>query len=326
MSSDGVEKVVIIGSGPAGWTAAIYAARANLEPVCCIGIPRQDPAPVLPGGQLMLTTDVENYPGFPEGVSGPEMMQLFQKQAERFGTRVVAKDVASCDFSKRPFTLELSDGTSVSTQSVIIATGATANWLGLDNELRLATSGGGVSACAVCDGALPLFRDQPLAVVGGGDTAMEEASYLTKFASTVHILHRRDEFRASKTMVQRVLDAPNAQVHWNKVVVDVLGDDMIEAVQLEDTVTGEQSRLDVKGLFIAIGHSPATGFLEGSGVALDDAGYVALEGSGSRTNLEGIFAAGDVADSLYRQAVTAAGMGCRAAIDCERWLADHGIH
>ena len=326
MSSDDIEKVVIIGSGPAGWTSAIYAARADLNPLCCIGVPRQNPAPVLPGGQLMLTTEVENYPGFPEGVTGPDMMQLFQKQAERFGTRILNRDVTACDLSQRPFTLTLDDGSTIRTQSVILATGATANWLGLENELRLATSGGGVSACAVCDGALPLFRDQPLAVVGGGDTAMEEASYLTKFASTVHVIHRRDEFRASQTMAQRVLDAPNAEVHWNKQVVDVIGDTMIEAVELEDTVTGERSRLEVKGLFIAIGHSPATGFLEGSGVALDDSGYVELPGRNSHTNIEGVFAAGDVADSVYRQAITAAGMGCAAAIDCERWLADQGVH
>ncbi|MCH2145407.1 MAG: thioredoxin-disulfide reductase [Phycisphaerales bacterium] len=326
MSSDNVEKVVIVGSGPSGWTAAIYAARADLQPLCCIGVPKQNPAPVLPGGQLMLTTEVENYPGFPEGVTGPEMMQLFQKQAERFGTRVLSRDVVSCDFSQRPFTLNLDDGSTVKAESVILATGATANWLGLDNELRLATSGGGVSACAVCDGALPLFRDQPLAVVGGGDTAMEEASYLTKFASTVHVIHRRDSFRASQTMADRVLEAPNTEVHWNKQVVDVIGDTMIEAIELEDTVTGERSKLEVKGLFIAIGHSPATGFLDGSGVAFDDAGYISLEGRDSRTNIEGVFAAGDVADSVYRQAVTAAGMGCMAAIDCERWLADQGVH
>ena len=325
MSSDTVEKVVIVGSGPSGWTAAIYAARANLEPLCIVGVPRQDPAPVLPGGQLMLTTDVENYPGFPEGVSGPDMMGLFQKQAERFGTRIKTQDVAKCTFSERPFVLELSDGSTVRTHSVIIATGATANWLGQENELRLATSGGGVSACAVCDGALPMFRDQPLAVVGGGDTAMEEASYLTKFASKVYIIHRRDEFRASKTMAKRVLDAPNSEVLWNKVVVDVIGKDVIEAVELEDTVTSERSTLPVKGLFIAIGHKPATGFLDGSGVELDDSGYVALHTRTSTTNIEGVFAAGDVADSVYRQAVTAAGMGCSAALDCERWLADQGI-
>lgn len=326
MSDESVEKVVIIGSGPAGWTAAIYTARASLEPLCIVGVPKQNPAPVLPGGQLMLTTDVENYPGFPEGVTGPDMMSLFQKQAERFGTRVQGKDVVNCDFSARPFTLELSDGSTVKTESVIIATGATANWLGLENELRLATSGGGVSACAVCDGALPMFRDQPLAVVGGGDTAMEEASYLTKFASTVHVIHRRDEFRASKAMADRVLQAPNVQVHWNKQVVDVIGETTIESIELEDTVNGERSSIPVTGLFIAIGHSPATGFLDGSGVTLDDSGYVALESRGSETNIPGVFAAGDVADADYRQAVTAAGMGCAAAIDCERWLADQGVH
>ena len=192
------EKLVIIGSGPAGWTAAIYAARAQLDPICFIGVPRQDPAPVLPGGQLMLTTEVENYPGFPEGVTGPEMMQLFQKQAERFGTRVVGQDIVTCDFGRHPFVLTTSGGDEVPAHAVIIATGATANWIGLENELRLAQTGGGVSACAVCDGALPIFRDQPLAVVGGGDTAMEEATYLAKFASKVSIIHRRDELRASR--------------------------------------------------------------------------------------------------------------------------------
>ena len=315
-----VVKVLIIGSGPAGWTAAIYAARANLDPVCYVGVPRQDPAPVLPGGQLMLTTDVENYPGFPEGVSGPDMMTLFQKQAERFGTRTVNRDIVSCDFSSRPFKLEDSAGETIEAESVIIATGATANWLGLENELRLATSGGGVSACAVCDGALPLFREQPLAVVGGGDTAMEEASYLTKFASKVYIIHRRDELRASQVMQDRVLGADNAEVMWNKVVVDVLGETTVSGVLLEDTVTGERSELDVKGLFIAIGHTPATKFLQGSGLDFDDSGYIKLSQRSSHTNIEGVFAAGDVADAEYRQAITAAGMGCQAAIDAERWL------
>ncbi|MHC4989777.1 MAG: thioredoxin-disulfide reductase [Planctomycetota bacterium] len=320
-----IEKALIIGSGPAGWTAAIYAARANLEPVCYTGVPRTDPAPVLPGGQLMLTTDVENYPGFPEGVTGPDMMALFQKQAERFGTRVVGEDIVKCDFSQRPFALTTSGDATVHAHAVIIATGATANWLGLENELRLATGGGGVSACAVCDGALPMFRDQPLGVVGGGDTAMEEAHYLAKFASTVHIIHRRDELRASKTMQERVLGLPNTEMMWNKVVVDVLGDDKVSAVRLEDTKTGEQSDLELGGLFIAIGHTPATGFLDGSGVELDDSGYIHLsDGHTSVTNIEGVFACGDVADSVYRQAVTAAGMGCRAALDAERWLAEQG--
>lgn len=321
----GVEKVVIIGSGPAGWTAAIYAARAQLQPLVYVGIPKQDPGPILPGGQLMLTTDVENYPGFPKGVAGPEMMGLFQQQAEHFGTRVVGEDIVRCDFSKRPFELHVANGDIVKTHSVIIATGAVANWLGLKNEMRLATIGGGVSACAVCDGALPVFRGQPLAVVGGGDTAMEEATYLTKFASTVYVIHRRDSLRASKVMQKRYLDRHNAKVLWNKAVEDVLGDEKISGVKLKDTVTGEISTLDVKGLFIAIGHTPATKFLAGSGIELDESGYIALKQRNSYTNIEGVFAAGDVADSAYRQAVTAAGMGCQAALDAERWLAAQGI-
>jgi len=317
-----IEQVVIIGSGPAGWTAAIYAARAQLNPICYVGVPRQDPAPVLPGGQLMLTTDVENYPGFPEGVAGPEMMGMFQKQAERFGTRVVGEDIVSCDFSSRPFTMKTSGGTEVKAKAVIIATGATANWMGLDNELRLATSGGGVSACAVCDGALPMFRDKPMAVVGGGDSAMEEAHYLTKFASKVYVIHRRDELRASKAMQKRFMDEPNAEVIWNSKVTDVTGESSITGVDLEDTVTGETSHLAINGLFIAIGHTPATSFLEGSGIEFDEARYIKLSGRDSHTNIEGVFAAGDVADSEYRQAITAAGMGCQAALDAERWLAE----
>jgi len=314
------EQCVIIGSGPAGWTAAIYAARANLDPLCIIGVPRSDPAPVLPGGQLMLTTEVENYPGFPEGITGPEMMSMFQKQAERFGTRVLGDDVTSCDFSGPEHHLTTSSGKELKARSVIIATGATANWIGLENELRLATSGGGVSACAVCDGALPMFRDKPLGVVGGGDSAMEEASYLAKFASTVHVIHRRDEFRASKAMQDRVLNGSNVEVHWNKSVTDVLGDSMIEGVQLEDTVTGDQSTLDLSGLFIAIGHTPASAFLADSGIEMDEKGYIVLKSRDSHTNIEGGFAAGDVADQVYRQAITAAGMGCQAALDAERYL------
>lgn len=321
-----VEKVLIIGSGPAGWTAAIYAARANLQPVCYIGVPRQNPAPVLPGGQLMLTTEVENYPGYPDGIVGPEMMMKFQQQAERFGTRIVGEDIVRCDFSKRPFSLGTSGGRTVSAHAVLICTGATANWIGLENELRLAKSGGGVSACAVCDGALPIFHDQPLAVVGGGDSAMEEASYLTKFASKVYIIHRRDQLRASKTMQARVLDNPKIEVLWNKIPVDVLGDEKIAAVVLEDTKTGQRNNLPVRGLFVAIGHTPATEFLEGSGIELDEKGYVRMPvAHQSMTNIAGVFVAGDVADSIYRQAVTAAGMGCKAAIDAERWLAEQGI-
>jgi thioredoxin reductase (NADPH) len=273
----------------------------------------------------MLTTEVENYPGFPHGISGPLMMAEFQKQAERFGTKVIGDDVVRCDFSTRPFTLHTASGGPVRAMSVIIATGATANWIGLPNELRLAQIGGGVSACAVCDGALPAFRNQHLAVVGGGDTAMEEATYLTKFASTVTVIHRRDKLRASRIMQDRFLSRPNARVMWNKVVVDVLGDQVINAVALKDTVTGERSTMEVKGLFVAIGHTPATRFLEGSGVELDEGGYVALRTRSSATNIPGVFAAGDVSDAHYRQAVTAAGMGCQAALDAERWLAAQGV-
>lgn len=319
-----VHRLVIIGSGPAGWTAAIYAARADLEPVCFIGVPKQNPSPVLPGGQLMLTTDVENYPGFPDGVTGPEMMEKFQKQAERFGTEVRMEDVVSIEPGS-PHVLRTSGGDEIKAHAIIIATGATANWLGLENEMRLATSGGGVSACAVCDGALPAFRNKPLAVVGGGDSAMEEASFLTKFASTVHVIHRRDSFRASKAMQERVLNAENAEVHWNKQVVDVLGDTSITAVVLEDTVTGARSELEVAGMFVAIGHTPATKFLEGTGIDFDDKGYIDLSTRSSATNVDGIFAAGDVADAKYRQAVTAAGMGCQSALDAEHWLGERGL-
>lgn len=321
-----IHKVVIIGSGPAGWTACIYAARAQLQPVCYIGVPKQDPGPILPGGQLMLTTDVENYPGFPKGIGGPEMMEAFQEQAERFGTVVVGEDIVRCDFATSgPHTLHTNKGTVIRAHAVIIATGATANWMGLENEMRLARSGGGVSACAVCDGALPVFRGQPLAVVGGGDSAMEEATYLTKFASTVYVIHRRDTLRASKIMQQRFLSKPNAKVLWNKVPVDVLGDQSITGVLLEDTVTGERSTLEVKGLFVAIGHTPTTKFLRGTALEFDEKGYIVLRSRNSHTTIPGVFAAGDVADARYRQAVTAAGMGCQAALDAEHWLNEHGL-
>lgn len=330
---DQAHKVVIIGSGPAGWTAAIYAARANLQPVVYIGVPKADPGPVLPGGQLMLTTDVENYPGFEHGIAGPQMMGVFQKQAERFGTRVIGQDVTRCDFAKapgKPHVLHTSGGETIHAHSVIVATGATANWLGLDSELRLAKKGGGVSACAVCDGALPVFRNQRLLVVGGGDTAMEEATYLTKFASEVIIVHRRDKLRASKIMQERFLSRPNARVMWNKAVVDCLsieehGSERLSGVRVKDTITGEVSTVECRGLFIAIGHTPATRFLQDSGLEFDESGYIALKHRNSYTNIPGVFAAGDVADSHYRQAVTAAGMGCMAALDAERWLAAQGI-
>lgn len=317
------ENVVIIGSGPAGWTAAIYAARATLDPIVYEGRPKQNPSIQLPGGQLMLTTDVENYPGYPEGKTGPDMMEDFKNQAKRFGTRIVTRDIAKCDFSRRPFTLTDDEGNVIKAKSVIVATGATANWLNLENEMRLAQQGGGVSACAVCDGALPMFRDKVLGVVGGGDTAMEEAAYLTKFASKVYIIHRRDELRASKVMQKRVLDSDKAEVLWNKQVVEVHGDEMINGVTLEDTQTGEHSELELAGLFIAIGHTPATKFLADTKLEMDDAGYLKLQdGFRTFTNVEGVFSAGDVTDSIYRQAVTAAGMGCKAAIDAERWLAE----
>ncbi len=325
-----IEKLVIIGSGPAGWTAAIYASRANLDPLLLEGVPKQDGGYVLPGGQLMLTTEVENYPGYPEGIDGPKMMADFKKQAQRFDTRIEARDVVGCDFSTRPYRLATKDAggdeKTVSAHAVVIATGATANWLGLENERRLAMSGGGVSACAVCDGALPIFRDKELVVVGGGDTAMEEGSYLAKFASKVHIVHRRDKLRASKVMQKRILDNPKAEVIWNSVVVDVLGDDTITGVRLKDVTTGEERDFPASGLFLAIGHTPATAFLEGSDIQLDDNGYLTLTAPPAmNTSIEGVFAAGDVADSVYRQAVTAAGMGCQAALDAERWLTAQGI-
>ena len=316
------EKVVIIGSGPAGWTAAIYAARANLNPLVYEGEPSQY---MIPGGQLMFTTDVENYPGFPEGLGGQEMMARFRKQAERFGTRIEKEDVTKIDPSSRPFRLATSGGKTVEAHAVIVATGARANWLGLENEQRLARSGGGVSACAVCDGALPVYRDKELVVVGGGDTAMEETDYLTKFASKVYVIHRRDELRASRIMQDRVLKNPKVQVVWNSIVIDVLGDSMISAVRLKNVKTNEVRDLPCGGLFLAIGHTPNTDFLRGT-LELDEKGYVVCKnGFRTCTSVEGIFAAGDVMDSYYRQAVTAAGTGCMAALDAERWLAAKGI-
>jgi len=337
------EKVTIVGSGPAGWTAAIYAARANLQPLIFPG--RAIGKDLLPGGQLMLTTEVENYPGFPTGVEGPEMMQQFAKQAFRFGVRAATDDgitasdqiskeaplytpfqnVDSIDLSKSPFTIVGDNGTEVRSHAVIIATGAKANWLGQDNEQRLAQSGGGVSACAVCDGALPMFRDAELAVVGGGDSAVEEASYLTKFASKVYMIVRRDVLRASKIMRDRALNNPKIQILWNTKVAEVKGDKVITGVTLEDSKTGDKRELPLTGLFMALGHTPITEFLNGQ-LDLDDAGYIKLKDPyRSTTNIQGVFVAGDVADHVYRQAITAAGMGCKAAIDAERWLAEQGI-
>ena len=340
-AANNVEKVVIIGSGPAGWTAAIYAARANLKPLVFPG--RAAGKDLLPGGQLMLTTDVENFPGFPKGVMGPEMMQQFFDQALRFGTRVVTdkgivdqdgismglytpfQNVKSVDFSKRPFKITGDKDVEIFAESVIVATGAKANWLGQENELRLAQTGGGVSACAVCDGALPMFRDQELAVVGGGDSAVEEASYLTKFASKVYMIVRRDVFRASKIMADRALNNPKIEVLWNTKVAEVYGDEKITGIKLESTKDGSFRDLDIAGLFMAIGHTPITEFLDGQ-LETDETGFVKLaDPYRSFTSVEGVFAAGDVADTVYKQAITAAGMGCKAAIDAERWLAEQGI-
>ncbi|HUE77294.1 MAG TPA: thioredoxin-disulfide reductase [Longimicrobiales bacterium] len=312
---------MIVGSGPAAWTAALYAARADLNPLILEGEPE---GIMLPGGQLMITTDVENYPGFPEGITGPELMQRMKTQAERFGTRSRMEMVERVDLSSRPFALTTRNGDEVRAAAVIIATGANAKWLGLPNEERLAQSGGGVSACAICDAALPIFREQVLAVVGGGDSAMEEALYASKFASKVYIIHRRDRFRASRIMAERALEHPKIDVLWNKQVVEVLGYEQVTGVRVEDTETGERSDVDVGGLFVAIGHTPNTAFLDGQ-LDLTPKGYVRTQSWRTATNVEGVFAAGDVIDDYYRQAVTAAGTGCMAALEAERWLSHRGV-
>ena len=315
------ETVVIIGSGPAAWTAAIYAARANLDPLVFEGAGSRT---MIPGGQLMFTTDVENYPGFPEGVSGIDMMLDFKKQALRFDTRVFTEDIVEVDFASRPFLLRSSGKQEVRAETVIVATGANARWLGVPGEERLAQSGGGVSACAVCDGALPAFRDQVLAVVGGGDSAMEEALYLTKFASEVLLIHRRDELRASRIMQERAFASDRMRFLWNRTVEEVLGEDVITGLRLRDTVTGEISEVEVGGMFVAIGHIPNTEFLQGQ-VDLKENGYVEMPTPWrTETNVPGVFAAGDVMDDYYRQAVSAAGTGCMAALDAERFLAHNG--
>jgi thioredoxin reductase (NADPH) len=312
------EQVVIIGSGPAAWTAAVYAARARLDPLVFEGEPSRE---MIPGGQLMNTTEVENFPGFPHGVTGPEMMARFKEQALRFETRVVSENIVRVDFSRRPFRLQPSWSEEVEAMAVIVATGARANWLGLPNEERLAQVGGGVSACAVCDGALPLFRDKVLAVVGGGDTAMEESLYLTKFASEVLVIHRRDEFRASPIMAERVLQHPKIRILWNTRVIDVLGYNEIEGVRVENTATGSQHEIRLGGLFIAIGHTPNTAFLDGQ-VEQTEYGYIrTVKPWRTETSVPGVFAAGDVMDDYYRLAITAAGTGCMAALEAERWLA-----
>ncbi len=299
------ERLIIIGSGPSGLTAAIYAARADLEPLLIEGMEA--------GGQLMLTTEVENYPGFPDGIMGPEMMDQFRKQAERFGTRILSGNVTRVDLSSRPFGVWVGDD-EYRADAIIVSTGASARWLGVPGEEKL--RGHGVSACATCDGFF--FRDREIVVVGGGDSAMEEALFLTKFASKVTIVHRRDEFRASKIMVARALEHPKIEVRWNAVVTEILGDDTVEAVILRDVVTGETERFATEGVFMAIGHDPNTKLFTGQ-LDLNEKGYLTTFAN-TATSVEGVFGAGDVVDFTYRQAVTAAGMGCQAAIDAERWL------
>jgi thioredoxin reductase (NADPH) len=346
-----MERLVIIGSGPAGWTAAIYASRANLEPLVYEGAITEENRinGTLPLGQLALTTEVENYPGFPSGdmeayldaavvhdrralmaphrkhgVSGPELMELMRQQALNFGTRIVTDDILKVDFSRRPFKLSPLAGEPLEAQCVIIATGARANYLGLPSEEAYKNQG--VSACAVCDGALPRFRNKPLAVIGGGDSAVEEATYLTKFASQVYLVHRRDQLRASKIMAERALSNPKIETVWNHEMVEVLGDGRqgVSGIRLKSTKSGDAHTRDVSGIFLAIGHTPNTSFLEGQ-VELTAKKYIKWTVPfRTNTSVEGVFAAGDVADDYYRQAVTAAGTGCMAALDAERWLAHQG--
>lgn len=301
-------ELLIIGSGPAGLTAAIYAARADLSPLIVEG--------VAAGGQLMLTTDVENYPGFPDGILGPELMTKFRTQAERFGAEFVTADVDRVDLTGTPKRAWVGDR-EIEADAVIISTGATARLLGLDSEQALL--GRGVSTCATCDGFF--FRDQEIAVVGGGDSAVEEATFLTKFATSVTLIHRRDELRASKIMQDRARANPKIKFRWNAVVDEIIGNGKVEAVTLSDTVTGDRSRLDVSGVFVAIGHTPNTA-LYADQLDLDENGYILTQAPSTRTSIDGVFAGGDVADHIYRQAVTAAGTGCMAAIDVERWLED----
>lgn len=309
MTDKSVNEILIVGSGPAGLTAAIYAARAGLDPLVIEGYGA--------GGQLMITTDVENYPGFPDGIMGPEMMQLFRQQAERFGTRFVTADVTRVDVSERPFRVWVDDDEHAA-RALVVSTGATARWLDLDGETRL--RGRGVSACATCDGFF--FKDKPVVVVGGGDTAMEEAMFLTRMCESVTIVHRRDEFRASAIMSARVLENPKITVRWNSRVVDAVGADVVEGVRIADVVTGAEDVIPAAAMFVAIGHDPNTSLFRDL-IDLDDGGYVRTH-DGTRTSVEGVFACGDVQDTVYRQAITAAGSGCMAAIDAERWLETQG--
>jgi len=307
------EKLVIIGSGPAGYTAALYAARANLSPLLFEGFQ--------PGGQLTITSDVENYPGFPEGILGPELMEKFKKQAERFGTRFILGEVTRVDFSRRPFSIWQEDNLTTA-DAVIVATGASAKWLGMESEAQY--RGKGVSACATCDGFF--FRGVEVAVVGGGDTAVEEATFLTKYATKVTMIHRRDELRASKVMQERAKKNPKIAFAWSSAVDEVLGDGKgMTGVRLKSTKDGSTSVLQAKGLFMGIGHEPNTAVFKGQ-LAMNEVGYIQVKAPSTRTSVDGVFAAGDVSDPTYRQAISAAGTGCQAAIDAERWLGEKGIH
>lgn len=305
-------KCVIIGSGPAGYTAAVYAARAGLNPVLYTGKE--------PGGQLMITTDVENYPGYPDGIMGPQMMEDFRKQAERFGTTVNYELISKVDFSGPIHKIWTESGEEIHAHAVIISTGASAKWLGLESEKRLANKG--VSACAVCDGFF--FKGQELAVVGGGDTAAEEALYLSKLSPLVHVLVRRDEMRASKIMQERISKTENIVVHWNTEAVEILGENEVEGVRVVNNKTREETTIPIKGFFVAIGHKPNTDIFK-DWLDMDDAGYLVTQHRTTKTNVEGVFASGDAQDNVYRQAVTAAGTGCMAALDAERYLAEKGV-
>ena len=308
-----VKELVIIGSGPAGHTAAIYAARANLRPFMFEGYAAGGPA----GGQLTTTTEVENFPGFPEAVEGPELMRLFREQSARFGTEMVGEDVSEVDFSKQLFTVK-SENREVKAKAVIIATGATARRMGVPNEEKMWNNG--MSACAVCDGALPFFRNQPLMVIGGGDTAVEEATYLAKFGSVVYLVHRRDELRASKIMQRRALENEKIEIMWNTVLEDAVGEQFVTGAQIKNVKSMEVKEISVAGIFYAIGHTPNTQAFKGQ-IDLDESGYIKVKEGTQESSVEGVFAAGDVQDHKYRQAVTAAGSGCAAALDAERWLA-----
>ncbi|MBL0271054.1 MAG: thioredoxin-disulfide reductase [Chitinophagaceae bacterium] len=312
---DAIERIscLIIGSGPAGYTAAIYAARANLKPVLYQGIQ--------PGGQLTITTEVENYPGYADGVQGPEMMLHFEKQATRMGADIRYGLATKVDFAQHPFKVEIDEEKWLEADAVIIATGASAKWLGLESEQRL--NGFGVSACAVCDGFF--FRGKEVAIVGAGDTAAEEALYLSKLCTKVHMIVRKEAMRASKVMQDRVINTPNIQVYWNSETDEVLGEKTVNAVRIKNNKTGEKQEIPVSGFFVAIGHQPNSAIFQGQ-IDMDEAGYIKTTPGSSRTNIEGVFAAGDVQDKIYRQAVTAAGSGCMAALDAERYLGAKGLH